>query len=242
VRGYLSAEASLGIPLVSHLGKEDFRVNLGSPLGTTAAWLYRLVELVTVAGLTLVAGSVAAGRPFCENCDEWAGPQHFCPGQRDIVTAIAQVHTGPHYAGFWPRCQALLIDLGLLGFLWSVSGPYLLFVTTLLAGTFGGIPAPSNAAVGRVMTMALFGTASWFYFVAMESSSRQATLGKMAMRLTVTTVTGQPLSLWHSNRRCLAKLLSLLSLGVGFLVAELSPKNQALHDRLAGTVVVRSGG
>jgi len=240
--GYLNAEASLGIPLVSHLGKEDLRANLGGELGTAAAWIYLLVEFITVAGLTLVAGSVAAGRPFCGACDEWAGPQHFCPGERDIAAAIAYVDAGPHYAGFWPRCWALLIDCALLALTWSVGVPLLVVVTTLVAGSFGGLPPPRDAAVGQTLTWSLLGGLTWFYFVCMESSSCRGTLGKMAMRLTVVTVTGQPLSFWRSSFRSLARLLSVLTLGVGLIMADLSPKNQALHDRLAGTVVLKTGG
>jgi uncharacterized RDD family membrane protein YckC len=42
-------------------------------------------------------------------------------------------------------------------------------------------------------------------------------------------------------RHTLGYLLSLLTLGLGFLLAAFNREGRALHDLLAGTVVVRAG-
>jgi uncharacterized RDD family membrane protein YckC len=73
----------------------------------------------------------------------------------------------------------------------------------------------------------------------LESSSWQATLGKKALGLVVTTVGGEPISFGRALGRNLAKLLSSLILMIGFLMAGFTAKKQALHDLLADCLVVR---
>jgi uncharacterized RDD family membrane protein YckC len=57
--------------------------------------------------------------------------------------------------------------------------------------------------------------------------------------LRVTDRRGRPIGFARSLGRYLGKLLSTILLGAGFLTAPFLPRRQALHDLLAGTVVVR---
>ena len=43
----------------------------------------------------------------------------------------------------------------------------------------------------------------------------------------------------RANRRYWAKLLSSLTLGIGFVMAIFTERRQTLHDRIAGTLVLR---
>ena len=66
------------------------------------------------------------------------------------------------------------------------------------------------------------------------------TLGKWATGLRVECRDGDRLTFPRALvRHTVGYLLSLLTLGFGFLVAALSRDGRALHDLLAGTVVVR---
>ena len=78
----------------------------------------------------------------------------------------------------------------------------------------------------------------WIYFATLESSSKQATLGKMFLRIHVTDVSGKPLSFGRATGRYFAKFLSALPLGAGFLMAGFTKKKQALHDIVIGSLVV----
>ena len=51
--------------------------------------------------------------------------------------------------------------------------------------------------------------------------------------------TGRRISILKANARYWAKILSVLTLGVGFLMAGFTRRKQALHDFVAGTLVVR---
>jgi uncharacterized RDD family membrane protein YckC len=64
----------------------------------------------------------------------------------------------------------------------------------------------------------------------------------MAMRLIVTDVAGERISFIRASKRHWVRPLSVVALGIGFVLAEVSPKKQALHDLVLGTLVVRTGG
>jgi uncharacterized RDD family membrane protein YckC len=79
----------------------------------------------------------------------------------------------------------------------------------------------------------------WLYGAGLEASAAQATVGKRWMGLKVTDVYGERLSFLRATGRYLAKYLSALPCFLGFIAALFSSRNQALHDRVAGTRVVR---
>jgi uncharacterized RDD family membrane protein YckC len=80
----------------------------------------------------------------------------------------------------------------------------------------------------------------WLYFAGMESSARQATIGKSAMSLRVTNYEGQRISFGHATGRFFAKIVSgLIPFAIGYIMAAFTEKKQALHDLIAGTLVLR---
>jgi len=79
----------------------------------------------------------------------------------------------------------------------------------------------------------------WLYWALMESSSHQATLGKMALGLNVTDLKGERLSFGRATGRYFGKFVSELILYIGFMMAGWTAKKQALHDIMAGTLVVK---
>jgi len=84
-------------------------------------------------------------------------------------------------------------------------------------------------------------TGGLFYFALMESSPYQATLGKMALGIKVTDYAGRRISFARAVGRYLGKIISSIILGIGYLLAGFSAKKQALHDMIAGTLVVSAG-
>jgi uncharacterized RDD family membrane protein YckC len=79
----------------------------------------------------------------------------------------------------------------------------------------------------------------WLYEAFMTSSSKQATLGKMAMGVVVTDLAGNRISFGRATGRFFGKLLSGIILMIGYLMQPFTEKKQALHDILAGTLVVK---
>lgn len=146
----------------------------------------------------------------------------------------------PVYAGFWVRLFALMIDFMVMIFLLMF-----ILVPLELGLLFGQILTwPISAAVLEIQTdLILFGglkiqILGWLYFALMQSSSWEATIGKRALGLRVTTEDGKRLSFWRASGRYFAKYLSVAIWFLGFIIVGLTARKQGLHDFLAGTVVV----
>ncbi len=78
----------------------------------------------------------------------------------------------------------------------------------------------------------------WMYFAGMESSDKQATLGKLVIGLVVTDMEGERVSFSKATVRHFSKILSGLFLSFGYIMIAFTEKNQGLHDMIAGCLVV----
>jgi uncharacterized RDD family membrane protein YckC len=78
-----------------------------------------------------------------------------------------------------------------------------------------------------------------FYWPLFESSRWQATPGKRLCRLYVATQDGNRLSFPRAFIRNIAKALSVLTIGFGFLMIAITVRNQCLHDKIASAVVLK---
>lgn len=140
-----------------------------------------------------------------------------------ILDAPAGVQKQLKYAGFWIRFAAYFIDAVIL---WIVN----FAVMMLFMGGF----TPTEPNIPVQVFMALAGI---IYFVAMESSSRQGTLGKMAVGIRVGKANGEQISFINALGRYFSKIISALILLIGFMMAGWDSKKQALHDKIANTYV-----
>jgi uncharacterized RDD family membrane protein YckC len=88
------------------------------------------------------------------------------------------------------------------------------------------------------MLFALWLVMPWLYFALMESSSKEGTLGKMAVGLHVTDLEGRRITFGRATGRFFSKMLSGIILGIGYIMAGFTEKKQGLHDMVAGTLVL----
>ena len=79
----------------------------------------------------------------------------------------------------------------------------------------------------------------WLYFAWFESSVKQATWGKQLFGLRVTDAYGQRLTFARATGRTFAKILSYMTLYIGFMMAGWTKQKRALHDMIAGTLVMK---
>ncbi|MCC7049638.1 MAG: RDD family protein [Alphaproteobacteria bacterium] len=82
----------------------------------------------------------------------------------------------------------------------------------------------------------------WLYCAGLESGRRGATLGKRLMGLCVCDRRGEPLGFGRASLRWLARLLTIATAMLGWFLILLTPHRQALHDLVAGTMVVDDRG
>ena len=80
---------------------------------------------------------------------------------------------------------------------------------------------------------------SWMYFALLQSSAKQATVGKMALNLIVTDLNGDRLTFARASLRYFSKILSSAIFMIGYIMAAFTEKHQALHDLIANTYVIR---
>jgi uncharacterized RDD family membrane protein YckC len=126
-----------------------------------------------------------------------------------------------NFAGFWARLFASLID-GLILL------PLMFGIHYLLGGSF-----TEPVMAGTILGYAL----SLLYSAFLESGPNQATIGKRALDIKVSNLEGERISFGRATGRHFGKYLSLIILGIGYLMMLWDPKKQTLHDKLAGTLV-----
>ena len=150
-----------------------------------------------------------------------------------------------NYAGFWKRFVAIIIDAILLGCLqWLVLTPILTSMGFIsdVADMANGDGDPFALMTKLIALMSVSSMIGWvvniLYFSFMESSKYQATIGKLALGIVVTDISGQKLDFVKALIRNISKIVSSFILFIGYIMAGFTEKKQALHDMIAGTLVV----
>lgn len=143
------------------------------------------------------------------------------------------------YGGFWIRVVAAIIDGLLLGIVvFPVLG--ILGLSIGFAGSQVSMPEIGVHLVRDIVAWTLFMGAGWLYEALLESSSKQATVGKMALGLKVTDEYGRRISFARASARYFSKILSRMILLIGYIMVGFTQRKQGLHDMIAGTLVVRT--
>ncbi|MBI2619333.1 MAG: RDD family protein [Ignavibacteriales bacterium] len=153
------------------------------------------------------------------------------------------------YAGFWKRFAAYLIDSIILGVVsWIIILPILGAIglgmgsmdysEEMITDEDAAAGLAAMMVGGMMMLWVVIAVAAWLYFALMESSSKQATLGKMALGIIVTDMNGNRLTFGRATGRYFGKILSGMILMIGYIMAAFTEKKQALHDMIAGCLVV----
>ena len=124
------------------------------------------------------------------------------------------------YAGFWRRFLAALLDA------------VILFIPNLIIELLLMHEAP---ALSWLLTIAI----GWIYAAGLESSSSQATWGKQALGISVTSTSGDRISFAQATGRHFGKWISALILLIGYLMMLWDDQKQTLHDKMANTLVVK---
>jgi uncharacterized RDD family membrane protein YckC len=148
-----------------------------------------------------------------------------------------QAATGVRYGGFWIRVVAAIVDTIIIRVVVAPVG--MIFGGIGLAGRMTGLPHRGLALLGGGITAILVLFGSWLYEAFMESSSYQATLGKMIFGMKVTDLNGNRISFERATGRHFAKFLSAIILFIGYIMVGFSDRKQGLHDIIAGTFVLR---
>ncbi len=81
---------------------------------------------------------------------------------------------------------------------------------------------------------------TWLYYALLESGKHQATWGKRLLGIKIIGKDGQRIGFARASGRFFAKLLSYITLYIGFIMAGFTSRKRALHDIIAETYVVKN--
>ena len=140
-------------------------------------------------------------------------------------------------AGFWIRLAAWLIDVACL-FPVTIALTFAALTTIYFGGQLGGEINDQVIALGGYTSAVIVSLSGVVYFTLFVGSCGQ-TPGKMLCRLKVIRVNGQEITYGRALLRSQTWMLSLLPVGLGFLMIACTRQKRALHDILAGTSVIR---
>lgn len=164
-------------------------------------------------------------------------------GARWTPGSLAPAAVPVRYAGFWRRYVAGWIDS-------LVLSPLQLMLWYLLTLPLNqcNLEEPAGLNLWKLVLGTLLLLAAWFllgmligwiYAAAMLSSSRQATLGMLALGIVATGLSGERISFARASGRHFASYLSQATFWIGFLMQPFTERRQALHDLIANTLVIR---
>jgi uncharacterized RDD family membrane protein YckC len=148
------------------------------------------------------------------------------------------------YAGFWQRVVAHLLDvlpitLLVFGIAYNFLGFDDAWRTFRERGGVRNVEAYEEYLIERNIYRDIAFLIHVFYGALMESSSWQATVGKRALGIRVVSIEGKRLSFGAAFGRNIARWLSALPLGYGFLRMLWSPRKQTWHDVIAKALVTQ---
>ncbi|ABC44422.1 RDD family protein [Salinibacter ruber] len=135
---------------------------------------------------------------------------------------------GITYAGFGSRLVAYGIDI---------------LITVVVSVILGAVAlSVDSSADPDLLTRGIGSLVTWFYFAGFESSKRQATPGKQLMGLKVTDANMgyDGIGFRKASGRHFGKIISGAPLLLGFIMAAFTERHQALHDKMAGCLVVKN--
>jgi uncharacterized RDD family membrane protein YckC len=138
---------------------------------------------------------------------------------------------GTRPAGFWIRAVALVLDVAVFAL---VRHSF-----EVAAGRVWGLTVEDSMSL-RVTT-GIFALLFAGLYVTLLHAATGQTIGKMLVGARVVRQDGAGVSVGASLLRSFAYALSLLPLGLGYLMAGLRHDKRALHDLIAGTRVDRVG-
>lgn len=142
-------------------------------------------------------------------------PEATAPASQAHVATPSVDESLPR-AGFWIRMGALCIDMIIVG---------------IIIGTLRSVHSWESDNP-FLIALAIYGAIMW--------KLKSTTVGGIVFHLRVVRVDGHPIEWSTAIVRALSCLLSLVVLGLGFIWIVFDRNRQGWHDKIAGTVVVKT--
>lgn len=201
-----------------------------------ASWLeFTQVKSGETSGPTPEEGAVCSqcGRVFSTDRMIRFGDSLVCASCKPAF--VQKIKEGVHldqyrYGGFWIRVGAKFIDYLVL---WVVQTALLIPLQFLVKSE------DETMIILTVFFSLFFQFAIYAAYNTFFVGKFGATIGKIAVGLRIITADGDKVSYMRAFGRHFAEYLSMMILGIGFIMAGFDPEKRTLHDRICDTRVVK---
>lgn len=144
------------------------------------------------------------------------------------------------YAGFWKRLFASILDYFII-YVLAFMLAFLELMFDMLVGIGKGLILLDNRVfeiVYSTIRVAAAFSVPWLYYAILESSKLQGTIGKKALGIIVVDQNYERVTFLRASGRFWSRIISMLTIYVGYIMAAFTQRKQALHDIIAKTYVV----
>ena len=148
----------------------------------------------------------------------------------------------PKYAGFIKR----VVSTGIDTIIWSIIFSIITSLYVLYNNGIESIISMDSLLIADISSMqsntvlicwALMPICYFFYCVFRQSSKKMATIGQKIVGIEVITIDDEPMSFTKAFVHNFAKILNVITLGIGFIILIFTPKKQSLSDIVTKTCV-----
>lgn len=188
-----------------------------------------------------ISVQIPEAAPESESAAEFSPESLLAPLPEDAsdlgnTRAMPGAPVSMHYAGFWSRFMARMIDSFIVGAIFAVLGVGMAVVLGSMAAS--DPQAGQGAAVVIALLFNVMALGFPIVYSAFFVARSGATPGKMAMGLKVVRPNGYDVSTGQAWGRAFADLLSQMTMCLGYLLVVFDEEKRALHDHVCGTRVI----
>ena len=233
---------------VGPISEDDFQtlIKNGTIGYSTLVWNSEMTDWKEYGSLnTSPEGNESSNKSLCAECgrsfsrDDMIkyGESWVCAQCKPIF--VQKIKEGVNitqmdYAGFWIRFGAVFID----GLIMMVINMAISFSFTFIGLSKASSDDPTGIAKYSLIATfinLLINLSYEVFFIGKWG----ATIGKMACGLKVVTPEGDKISYLRAFARYLAKIVSSLTICIGYIMAAFDDEKRALHDRICSTRVIK---
>lgn len=144
------------------------------------------------------------------------------------------------HAGLWKRLFASILDYFII-YVLAMTLAFLKIMFDMLVGmgkTLILLDSRAFEIIYASVRLAAGISVPWLYYAILESSKLQGTFGKKALGIIVVDQNYERVSFGRATGRFWSRILSFLTIYVGYIMTAFTKKKQALHDIIVKTYVV----